>query len=248
MFKITKNTFLVRKIMLIFSICIILPSICYSDSNFNKSEVNSIESIIEQWLIKHPEKLRSILTNLAKKEKEEHFNETMQLLTDESANPIIGNPQADVTIYEFFDYNCGYCKSVFENLMKVVAEDGNIKVELIEFPILSKESDLAARLALASQKQNSYSKFHTELMRYRGRIFEDSLLKIAQKLELNIEQLKKDAFSSKVEEILRKNRLIANRLELSGTPAFIIGKTIVPGAIDKSQIVELVSQAREEKL
>jgi hypothetical protein len=248
MLKTVIYIFSIRKIILFLSIFyLILPNICYSNSKFNQSDVNTIESIIEQWLIKNPEKLRTILTNLEKKEKDSFFKETMLLLSESSDNPIIGNPNADVTIYEFFDYNCGYCKSVFDTLMSVVLEDGNIKVVLIEFPILSKTSELAARLALASKKQNSYSEFHTELMRYRGRIVEDSLLKIAKKIDLNIEQLKKDAFSSKIEGILAKNRLIAQRLELSGTPAFIIGKTVVPGAMDRSQIIKLVSLTREEK-
>ena len=222
------------------------PSIVYANDEFSNSEEKAIEKIIEKWILDNPEKIRFVLSNLAKKERETYIDETNKLLSNYKLDPILGNPKGDIIIYEFFDYNCGYCKSVFNELMSVVNEDDGIKVVMKELPILSSISDLAARIALAAKYQNLYPEFHMQLMETKGRLSEKKIFEIASSLGLNTSKLKEDAVSEEIENILNYNKMLAKRLEISGTPAFVIGQNIIPGAINKAEFKELIKQERQK--
>ena len=123
--------------------------------------------------------------------------------------------------------------------MSVVNEDNGIKVVMKELPILSRTSDLAARMALAAKYQNLYLEFHMQLMETQGRLTEKKVFEIATSIGLNINKLKEDAVSEEVEKILNYNKMLATRLNISGTPAFVIGQNIIPNkrpAIPKSTV------------
>ena len=162
----------------------------------------------------------------------------------------IGNPgiflkQADVTIYEFFDYNCGYCKSVVKPIMDLLSEDKKINFVFVEFPILSQQSYFAAKAALASKKQDLYNKFHLSLMKTKGRVNEEKVFSTAKEIGLDIDQLKTDMNKPEIEQQLVKNREIAKLLNLNGTPAFIIGDIIYPGALNLNNLKKIIKQYRE---
>ncbi len=171
--------------------------------------------------------------------------ETQQAaLTNDPNAPVLGNPDGDITIVEFFDYNCGYCRRVFPAVKELVATDGNIRVVMREWPILGEESVFAARAALASRKQGKYEEFHNALMGNAGRASQANVLSIADELGMDIDQLRADMESAEVEAHIATSRQLTQALGLNGTPAFVFGDQLVPGAIELEQMKELVSSLR----
>ena len=235
-----------NKIQILFKILSILSLITILVFPLHANEINEkkIEHVIENFLIKNPQLLRSILDNYKDKiESEKKINaiKSLELLK----NPGIFQEKADVTIYEFFDYNCGYCKSVVKTIMETISEDKKINFVFVEFPILSQQSYNAALAALASERQNLYNNFHLALMKVRGRVDDNQVFRTAKEIGLDIDQLKKDMERSEILEQLQKNREIAKLLNLNGTPAFIIGDVVYPGALTKENLKEIIKKVRE---
>ena len=204
-----------------------------------------VEKIVKNYLIQNPELIQSTLDDYKKTVETNKKNDAITLLRD-IKNPGFFNENSDITIYEFFDYNCGYCKSVVEPIMDVISEDTKVDFVFVEFPILSQSSYIAATAALASEKQGLYNDFHLSLMKKRGRITEDVIFNIAEKTGLDINQLKIDMRSKEIENKLKKNRDVAKLLNLNGTPAFIIGDITYPGALQKSNLKQMIKSFREK--
>ena len=217
----------------------------YAHDIFDENAISSLEKIIEIWVKENPKKIRSVLKNLEKEEEINKNKETYELLANNFLDPIIGNPSADVIIYEFFDYNCGYCKSVYNTMLNVIERDKKIKFVLKEFPILSQSSVDAAYFALASNKQNLYPEFHSRIMQYRGRITKEILFKTAENIGIDIDKLKEDLNSNDIKLTIEKNKDLAKRLNINGTPSFVIGKKIIPGAINEEQLIQLIEEERK---
>ena len=215
-----------------------------SPSHSHEINKDNIDTIIKKFLKKNPELLKSTLDNYKvslEKQKKQH---AINLLKDVN-NPGVFSKQADITIYEFFDYNCGYCKSVVRTIMDVLSEDKKINFVFVEFPILSEQSYFAAKAALASKNQNLYNKFHLSLMKINGRVNKEKVFSTAKKIGLDIDQLKKDINNPEIEQQMVKNREIAKLLGLNGTPAFIIGNIIYPGALNLNNLTKIIKQFRE---
>lgn len=166
------------------------------------------------------------------------------LLESDPNAPVLGNPEGDVTVVEFFDYNCPYCKRVMPELDALLAEDGNIRLVMREWPILSEGSAIAARAALASRKQGKYAELHNALMGARAKLDEQSVLRIAGEVGLDVQKLKADMRSPEVEEHIATSMRLAEALGFSGTPSFVIGDELVPGFVDKAQLAGAVLAAR----
>ena len=215
-----------------------------SPSHSHEINKDNIDTIIKKFLKKNPELLKSTLDNYKVSLENQKKQHAINLLKDVN-NPGVFSKQADITIYEFFDYNCGYCKSVVRTIMDVLSEDKKINFVFVEFPILSEESYFAAKAALASKNQNLYNKFHLSLMKIKGRVNEEKVFRTATKIGLDIDQLKKDMKNPEIEQQLMKNREIAKLLGLNGTPAFIIGNIIYPGALNLNNLKEIIKRFRE---
>jgi protein-disulfide isomerase len=167
-----------------------------------------------------------------------------ELLNDATA-PVAGNPKGDVTIVEFFDYRCPYCKQVEPALEALLKEDRQLRIVYKELPILGKDSVYATRAALAARKQAKYDKFHTAMMAAKGQIDEKSILQVATASGLDIERLKSDMTASEIDDIIKRNYDLAQALDIHGTPAFIIGGELVPGAIDIATMKQKIAAARK---
>jgi len=215
-----------------------------SPSHSHEINKDNIDTIIKKFLKKNPELLKSTLDNYKLSLENQKKQHAINLLEDVN-NPGVFSKHADITIYEFFDYNCGYCKSVVRTIMDVLSKDKKINFVFVEFPILSKQSYFAAKAALASKNQNLYNKFHISLMKINGRVNEEKVFSTAKKIGLDIDQLKKDINSPEIEQQLVKNREIAKLLGLNGTPAFIIGNIIYPGALNLNNLTKIIKQFRE---
>ena len=213
-------------------------------SQSHEIDKDKIETIIKEFLAKNPDFLKSTLDDYKISLENTKKQDAIKSLKNIN-NPGIFQKQANVTIYEFFDYNCGYCKSVVKTIMDVLSEDKKINFVFVEFPILSEQSYIAAKAALASKKQNLYNNFHLSLMKIKGRVDEEKVFSTAKKVGLNIDQLKIDMTNPDVEEQLMKNREIAKLLNLNGTPAFIIGDIIYPGALSSNNLKNIIKKFRE---
>lgn len=167
------------------------------------------------------------------------------IIDDENA-PVLGNPNGDVTIVEFFDYNCPYCKRAAMALHNIIDQDKNIRVVMREWPVLNKGSVFGARAALAARIQGKYEEFHWALMKL-SRVDEARVLKLAAEIGLDVDKLKKDMESKEVSEHLEISNNLANVLEFSGTPSFIIGSEAIPGFVPQEKLEELIAKARDAK-
>lgn len=166
------------------------------------------------------------------------------ILYDTSNAPVIGNPDGDVTMVEFFDYNCPFCHRAKGELDALLAADPNIRVVMREWPVLGEGSTFAARAALAARAQGKYAAFHDALMTMQGRAEEQSVMRVAATVGLDVDQLRRDMDAPEVAEHLQISSGLARSLGFSGTPSFVIGDTLAPGAISRDQMATLVAAAR----
>ncbi len=167
------------------------------------------------------------------------------LLENDPNAPVGGNVEGDAVIVEFFDYNCPYCKRAAGDVKELLASDGNVRVVYREWPILGEGSVFAARAALAAREQGQYEAMHNALMQMQGRAEEASVLAIARDLGLNMDQLIVDMNSDGVNAHLNASRGLAQSLGFTGTPAFVIGDALVPGAIPLADLQGYVEAARQ---
>ena len=158
--------------------------------------------------------------------------------------PLFGNPDGDVTVVEFFDYNFPQCKRAMPEVDALLAKDGNIRLVFREWPIVSEGSAFAARAALASRKQGKYAEMHTTLAGMRGKVEPDAVLRIASEVGLDLSKLKADLQSPEVEEHFARSMRLAEALGFSGTPSFVVGDQLIPGFVEKAPLAEVVSSAR----
>jgi protein-disulfide isomerase len=241
-------------VALLASMLMAAPARAQEEQPLNSKQSEAVKKLIRDYLMDNPQVIAEALEALREKERlvaEQDAQRALKDLKEEIQNdpeaPVAGNPKGDVVLVEFFDYRCTYCKSVSDTIFETVAKDGKIKLVLKEFPILGPESVLASRAALASRAQKKYIEFHRALMKVRGPLNEQTIMKTASDVGLNVDQLRKDMQSTDVENALRKNLTLARALNLAGTPTFIIGDRIIPTAVDQATLKQLVDQARKPK-
>jgi protein-disulfide isomerase len=212
----------------------------------------AFEKIVHDYLLEHPEVIVEALQSAkdkmeadAKASAKAALVEKHQQLVADPTSPVAGNPNGDVTIVEFFDYRCPYCKEVEPSLEALLRDDGKIRIVYKEFPILGKDSVTATRVALAAQKQGKYDAFHAAMMAAKGQIDEQVVMQVAKKAGLDLDRVKKDMQGQDVEDVIKRNYDLAQQLDIRGTPAFIIGGELVPGAIDIAALKEKIAAARK---
>jgi protein-disulfide isomerase len=217
---------------------------------FSSTEKAAIEQIIRDYLVANPEVILEAIQALEQRQKvaaEERqrmaIRDSLALLERAEGDPVLGNPDGDVTVVEFFDYRCPYCRRVAEPLRKVVEADGNVRLVMKEYPILGPDSLVAARAALAGHRQDGYEAFHFALMQ-AANLDEPTILRIAGEVGLDVDRLQKDMDDPAIEAKLQETFKLAESLNVTGTPAFVIGEQLVPGAIPARQIEALIAGAR----
>jgi len=212
-----------------------------------------IESVIHDYLLQHPDVLiealraaeEKVKTDAGEKAKESLAARSSEVF-DDPETPVGGNPKGDVTLVEFFDYRCPYCKQVQPRLQELLAQDRQLRIAYKEFPILGAVSVAAARAALAAHRQSKYETFHDAMMAAKGEITEDTVYRVADSIGLDVDRLKLDMASPQIDAALKANHSLADALDITGTPGFVVGDQIVPGAIDLSSLKELVAGARRK--
>jgi len=173
------------------------------------------------------------------------LSQRRDLLENDPNAPVLGNPDGDVTIVEFFDYNCPYCRRAKPYIEALLEQDPNVRLVYREWPILGEGSVFAARAALASREQGLYEEFHWAMMGMQGRAEEASVLRIAADIGLDIDQLKADMNAAEITEHIDTSNRLSQSLGFTGTPSFVIGDALVPGVIETDQMADLVAQVRD---
>ncbi|MGE3476700.1 MAG: DsbA family protein [Rhodospirillaceae bacterium] len=217
------------------------------------AQKKEVRALVREYILANPEIITEAVSLLQDKEEKAKASKVVAAINANKAAlftppeaTVIGNPKGDVTVVEFFDYNCGYCKQVYPTVMETLKEDGKIKLVLKEFPILGPGSVVASQAALAARKQNKYQDFHMAMLSHRGQLNEDSIMKIAADVKLDVKKLREDMKAPEITEILKKNHQLAQDLGIEGTPAIVVGETLVPGALQKDHLKELIADARKK--
>lgn len=223
--------------------------------NFTDAQRAEIESILKDYLVnKHPEIMAEGLQNLQKREREDAEAKSKAAVTtakdriyNDPNSPVGGNPKGDVTVVEFYDYQCGYCKMSEEGVEKLLKEDKNVKFVYKEFPILGPASTEAAKAAAASIKQGKFQAFHDALMSKKEHLSTDIIYQTAKDVGLDVEKLKKDAESDFVKDMLNADLKLGQDIGVRGTPMFIVGDNIYPFAMEYDKLKQTVADARAGK-
>lgn len=233
---------------LIFAICVLLaPTGAFAD----ELTESRVKELVLEAILENPEIIFQAVAIIEDREKKAQAAASANTLASEREilerdpnAPVIGNPDGDVTVVEFFDYNCPYCKRVKPHMEALLAADKNVRVVYREWPILGEGSTFAARAALASRKQGKYEEFHWAMMGLNARAEESTVLRAAGQVGIDIGQLRRDMNSPAIDEHIQTSMRLARALGFSGTPSFVIGDALAPGLIDGAQMIDMVEKAR----
>lgn len=202
----------------------------YASGEFDAQQETAIQKIIRNYLVTNPEVLVEASKALQQKQLDMMQSSAMKGIIDNKAqifsaknDPLAGNNQGDITIVEFFDYQCPHCIEMMPVINTIIRTNPNVRVIFKEFPIFGNVSDFASRAALAANEQGKYFAFHDAIMNAKKRLSKDIILQVAKNTGLDIEQLQKDMNSAKITKTLGDNRELAKALQLVGTPAFVVG-------------------------
>lgn len=211
----------------------------------------AIDQQIAQYLKDHPDEVMAALQLAQANEKRRQLAASQQALElqqdqifNNPADPVLGNLQGDVTVVEFFDYRCPYCKRVSDSLTALLKDDPNIKLVFKEFPILGPDSVVAAKIALAAHRQGKYEQVHEAFMSHKGSFEQSALLDLAASVGADPARLAADMQDPAILGLLQANDSLAAALGITGTPGFLFGKQLVPGAVSLDDMKKLVSAAR----
>jgi protein-disulfide isomerase len=229
-----------------------LPALAQS---FTPQQRGEIETIIREYLIKNPEVLKEVATALEKQQAEADAAKSKQAIKEHAAvlfnsprQVVLGNPKGDVTMVEFFDYNCGYCKRALNDMLELMKADPKLRVVLKEFPVLGEGSVQAAQVAAAAAQQDKggkkYLEFHRKLLTGRGQITRAQALTAAKDAGFDVARIEREISGPEVRKTLEESFMLADALGLNGTPSYVVGSNVVIGAVGLEKLREAINQAR----
>ncbi|MDQ0393248.1 DsbA family protein [Labrys monachus] len=215
----------------------------------------AVEAIVKDYLMKHPEVITDALNAMQARQEADAADRQKKSVADNQnailnapQNAVVGNPQGDVTVVEFFDYNCGYCKRGLADMVKLLQTDKKLKVVLRDYPILTPGSIEAADVALAVKNQlqgDKFFAFHQALLGSRGAVGKDRALEVAQSVGVDMKKLQADMQDPALRKDLAGNLQLGETLGINGTPSYVIGNEIVPGAIGYDALKDKIDAVRK---
>jgi protein-disulfide isomerase len=222
--------------------------------SFTQAQRDEIVAIIREALRRDPSILRDAFAAIQAAEERERAEAQRAgiaahraALFNTAEDPVRGNPRGDVTIVEFFDVRCPYCKRLHEDMTALLGRDRNLRVVMKDIPILGPQSVLASRALLAAQRQGRYVELHDALMRSRGETTEALIRAEAEAVGLDAARLLREMDDPAIQRRLDANLALARALQIEGTPALVIGDTLVPGAVPLAQLERLVAEQRQAR-
>lgn len=209
-----------------------------------------IEQIVKDYLMREPEVVYQALQELQNKQEQAATEQRRSAIAQHaddlfhhSGDPVAGNADGDVTLVEFFDFRCGYCRGMANDLWSMIGQDKSLRVVFKDIPILGPDSKIAAQAALAAQKQGKYLEMHKELMQASD-FSPKSIRAMAERHGLDAARLEKDMASPDIAKALEQNLVLASALGVNGTPSFVVGDTLVPGAVPIDTLADLIGKER----
>ena len=229
------------------AIAALSPGVAQAQS-FTPQQRGEIESIIREYFIKHPEMIEEMQA-LAQTEKMKRvITENKDVLLNSPRQVTLGNPKGDVTMVEFFDYNCGYCKRALDDMMALMKNDPNLRVVLKEMPVLSQGSmeaaQVGAALAMQDKSGKRYLDFHQKLLTGRGQVDNARALAVAKEAGAHMARLEKDMVSAEVKTALEESFKLAEAFSIQGTPSYVIGNEVLVGAVGLKELQAKINTAR----
>ncbi len=233
-----------------------LPALAQAtNAAFNADQKKQIESMIHDYILQHPEVVQEAMVELEKRQKDAE-KQSREKITLDKAGPlytskyqmVLGNPKGDVTLVEFFDYNCGYCKKALSDNLKLLETDKNLRLVLKEFPVLGQGSVEASQVAMAareSMKPEQMAQFHTKLLGLRGPANKDKALEVAKDIGLDTAKITKDMAKPEIATGIQESVSLADQLGLTGTPSFVLGGEVIVGAVGYDEIKEKIDAVRK---
>ena len=226
-----------------------------AEPNFSEPQKTEIEQIIRDYLVSHPEVLQEAIAELDKRQAAADTEKAKAAVTanaatifDSTRQVVLGNAKGDVTLVEFFDYNCGFCKGALPQMMTLLKDDANLRVVLKEFPVLGPGSVEAAKVAVAVRMQDKtgkkYLDFHQKLLGGRGKADKARALAVAKEVGMDMTRLEKDMGSDEARVSLEESLKLAETLGLNGTPSYVVGDDVVVGAVGLAALRSKISNVR----
>ncbi|MDE1903840.1 MAG: thioredoxin domain-containing protein [Alphaproteobacteria bacterium] len=222
--------------------------------SFSPAQKQEIDRLIHDYLQQHPEAVMDALKAGQQRADDARAAAAKKViaarrdeLLHDPNSVVAGNPNGDVTLVEFFDYRCPYCKAIEPSLEALIKEDSNLRVVYKEFPILGPTSVVASRVAIAARQQGKYAEFHDRMMALKGNIDNDAVMKVAAASGLDIAKLKRDMTAASIGQIIQRNYALAEALGIDATPALVIGDQLTMGAVDIDGLRQLIADARKNK-
>ncbi len=229
----------------------VAPPAARAETALTPAQTKQIDALIHDYIIAHPEVVMESLQAAQDKadadrhaEAESALGKHQDALLHDPTSPVLGNPDGDVTLVEFFDYRCPYCKSSAPTIVDLIKDDPRLRVVMKEFPVLGPESTYAARVALVAARHGKYAEFHQTVLGFKGTLDNAKTLELAAQVGLDPKQTKAEADDAKLDKIIQNNIDLAHALAIDGTPSFVIGKFILPGVVGLDDLKLAVAQAR----
>jgi len=228
-----------------------LISVSDETSPFTPQQKQTIEKIVRDYLIQNPELMMEISKELEKRQTLLQAAEHKRIISEKKASIfaaksdfVMGNPNGDITVVEFFDYNCGWCKRAVDEVTKLAKADPNVRVVFKELPIFGENSTFAAKAAMASIHQGKYWDFHLALMKER-QVIKENVFRIAESVGLNVSKLKEDMANPAYDVALKETAPLAQSLGIEGTPGFIVDATVSVGFVPADGLQEMIAEIRK---
>jgi protein-disulfide isomerase len=224
--------------------------------SFSAEQRDEIGNIVKDYLLAHPEVMQDVMAELEKHQQaadaEKHRAAVVENKATLFSSPhqvVLGNPQGNVTMVEFFDYNCGFCKRAMSDMLDLIKTDNNLRFVLKEFPVLGDGSVEAARVAVAARMQDAsgkkYIEFHQKLLGGRGAADKTRALAVAKEVGFDMPRLEKDMGSDEVKKTIDEDMKLADALGVSGTPSYVVGEEVVIGAVGLDALREKIAAERK---
>ena len=221
---------------------------------FTALQKNDIRNTVREYILENPQVIVEALDAVQSQQQRSEGRRRQSAVVARAdqlyrsrSDPSVGDPKATVTIVEFFDYQCPYCRRMAQQLAELNKDDPDLRIVYKEFPIFGPASTLAARAALGAARQGKYEEFHLALMGIRGAPSERSIFRAAERIGLDAGRLRADMNSPNTQRIFQRNHQLAQELGIRGTPAFVIGDQVIPGAIEIRRLRELIAEQRKQQ-
>ncbi|WP_376802439.1 DsbA family protein [Candidatus Raskinella chloraquaticus] len=231
--------------------CFLSPAIA-QDTKFDPAQKQAFESLIRDYLLKNPQVLREALVAMDRHEREQEEKVRSEAVAKHATDlfsgtrsAVLGNPNGDVTIVEFFDYNCGYCKRSLGDVENLLRADPGLRLVLKEFPVLGRGSVEAAQISAQLINNPRFHEFHTKLLGEKNPVDKKVALSVAQSLGFDTKSLEAGMTQKPSQDVIEDSLRLADNLNLNGTPTYVIGNEVIVGAVGIAALRQKIQAVRK---